>query len=601
MSSRTSFFAQGFGVLCLIAIPLIGCQTTSTAQRAAPSVSGGDNPVVLSGKTDSGNSGAVSPSSVTETGGTVLAVPSKDQLKKNSLDGAALSLLELGSPDAIRQAVDRINGDPRGMTDQNRVALAISGEIMKILYPLEPVTWPIPAIPDNGTWINAIRSARMGVYDYSAGSADFLSLTLPSLVLVVSNAQGDYLTDAEAALKRAASQNTRSVIPPYLLALLSERQGKIQAADGYYHDAWERDHSCYPAGIAYARSLIRKDSGLQALAVAKELLARYPAATAMTRLAADAAFSTGDWALADPFVLAALKAEPDNTDYLLMRAQILVEHKDYLKANSLLDAFATRNRSDKRYLLLRSRVVREWNKNPASATGFLQEAQQLYPDDVDVMLASAEVCYQTGQPINKKSGRDFVWMVLAKSPENPDALSLLVADYTAAGEWQNAVKYGESLVSVSPRDASKVLLVRAYLGAGQSARAVSLSRALYQASPSDEITALYLGSLVNTGDTATASALIGARLPSASSSLKSILYYYESKTISDPDAKLSSLRSSLLADPRNEDALYAMYDWYFGKADYRKAQYYLKQVIALDPTNRQYAQLLVKLDELLAR
>ncbi|HPS43218.1 MAG TPA: hypothetical protein PK542_01890, partial [Treponemataceae bacterium] len=183
----------------------------------------------------------------------------------------------------------------------------------------------------------------------------------------------------------------------------------------------------------------------------------------------------------------------------------------------------------------------------------------------------------------------------------PDALSLLVADYTAAGEWQNAVKYGESLVSVSPRDASKVLLVRAYLGAGQSARAVSLSRALYQASPSDEITALYLGSLVNTGDTATASALIGARLPSASSSLKSILYYYESKTISDPDAKLSSLRSSLLADPRNEDALYAMYDWYFGKADYRKAQYYLKQVIALDPTNRQYAQLLVKLDELLAR
>ena len=321
----------------------------------------------------------------------------------------------------------------------------------------------------------------------------------------------------------------------------------------------------------------------------------------MTRLAADAAFSTGDWALADPFVLAALKAEPDNTDYLLMRAQILVEHKDYLKANSLLDAFATRNRSDKRYLLLRSRVVREWNKNPASATGFLQEAQQRYPDDVDVMLASAEVCYQTGQPINKKNGRDFVWMVLAKSSENPDALSLLVADYTASGEWSNAVKYGETLVSVSPRDASKVLLVRAYLGAGQAARAVSLSRALYQASPSDEITALYLGSLVSTGDTATASALIGARLPSASSSLKSILHYYESKTISDPDAKLSSLRSSLLADPRNKDALYAMYDWYYGKADYRKAQYYLKQVIALDPTNRQYAQLLVKLDELLAR
>ena len=240
MISKSFGFGRFFGVLCLIAIPFVGCQTTSTAQRAAPSIAGGESPVGLSGKTDSGDSGAVSPSSVTETGGTVLAVPSKDQLKRNSLDGAALALLEIGSPAAIRQAVDRINGDTRGMTDQNRVALAISGEIMKILYPLEQVSWPIPAIPENGAWISAIRSARMGVYDYSAGSADFLSLTLPSLVLAVSNAQGDYLDDAESALKRAASQNSRSVLPPYLLALLSERQGKTQAADGYYREACAR-------------------------------------------------------------------------------------------------------------------------------------------------------------------------------------------------------------------------------------------------------------------------------------------------------------------------------------------------------------------------
>ena len=48
-------------------------------------------------------------------------------------------------------------------------------------------------------------------------------------------------------------------------------------------------------------------------------------------------------------------------------------------------------------------------------------------------------------------------------------------------------------------------------------------------------------------------------------------------------------------------ALYAMYEWYFARTDYRKAQYYLKQVIALDPANRRYTQQLSKLDELLAR
>jgi cytochrome c-type biogenesis protein CcmH/NrfG len=37
------------------------------------------------------------------------------------------------------------------------------------------------------------------------------------------------------------------------------------------------------------------------------------------------------------------------------------------------------------------------------------------------------------------------------------------------------------------------------------------------------------------------------------------------------------------------------------KTDYRKAQYYLKQVIALDPANRKNTQLLATLDDLLAR
>ena len=592
------------GVFCLTFVYALsgGLSVPASPESRRSGDSRARSAVILSGKTDGAGSGSVSQSAISESGGTILSVPSKEQLKKNNLDSAILSLLEIGSPDSIRQAVDRLNADPRGMTEQNRVALAVSGEIMKLVYPLEAITWPAPSVPENGVWISAIRSARLGVYDYSAGSADFFSLVLPSLVLCVSTTPGDYYPDAEAALRKAASMNGRSVLPPYLLALLSERQGKASVAEAFYREAWNREPSCYPAGVAYAKSLIRKGEGSEALSVAKELLARYPGSTIMTRLAAVAAFSTGDWVIADPFVLASLKAEPDNTESLLMRARILVERKDYLKANSLLDAFATRNKSDKNYLLLRSRVVREWNKNPASATGYLQEAQQLYPDDVDVLLASAEVCYQTGQSINKKGGRDFVWMVLAKSPANPAALALLVSDYTASGDWNNAIKYGEQLLSVSPRDSSRILLVRACLGAGQASRAVSLAKGLYGgSSPSDEIIALYLQALIDTGDAKTASAIIAARLPDAMSALKSILYYYQSRTDGDSDARLASLRSSLLADPRNQQALYAMYEWYFARTDYRKAQYYLKQVIALDPANRRYTQQLSKLDELLAR
>lgn len=582
-----------------------GCSSSPAVPAGAPvTLAGPDSaPVNLSGATKQKDTGTVSPSAaVSGGGGTLLAVPSKDQLRKNMLDGSILGFLEQGSPDSLALAVERINADSRGMTDQSRIALAVAGEMMKMLYPLVPFDWPIPSVPESGVYIGAIHSAQLGVYDYNTGDSDFLSMVLPSLVLSISGMPGDYYGDAERTLLRAASMNPKSVLPPYFLALIAERQGKNAIADEYYKKTWDMDSSCYPAGIGYVRSQLRKSNGGAALEVGRILVTRFPENIPIVKLCAEASFQVNDWAAADPYVLKVLKAEPDNTAYLLMRARILIERKEYLKANSLLDAFATINRTDKNYLLLRSRVIREWTKNLLSATTVLQEAQRRYPDDIEVLLATAEVCYQTGQPINQLGGRDFVRQVLAKDGQNRTALALLVTDYLTAGEWQNAVKSGEQLVALASTDANRQLLIRAYMGAGQSARAVSLAKTLYAApAPSDDLTALYLQSLVASGDTRTASAIIASRMGDASSTLKSQLYYYESRLAADPDSRLSSLRSCLLADPRNSQGLFAMYSWYFDKSDYRKAQYYLKQVIALDPLNKKYSTLLVKLDELLAR
>lgn len=589
-----AFFIAWIGVFFLAA----SCHSVPYGNSSASAA----NTIPFSGTNDRKDTATVTSEAVSASAGTLLAVPSKEQLKKNSMDSAILGYLETGSPDSIRVAVDRINADTRGMTDQNRIALAVAGELMKIVYPLEPVSWSIPSVPESGSYIGAIHSARMGVYDYNTGNSDFFSLVLPSLVLVISTTPGEYYADEEAILLKAAAMNRKSVLPSYFLALLSDRQGKTAAADDYYKTAWDLDSSCYPAGIGYARSLLRKGNGASAFTVAKILAARYPNSVMMNHLCAEAAFSQNDWNAADPYVLKALKAEPNNTSYLLMRARILIENKEYLKANSLLDAFATTNKTDKTYLVLRSRVIREWNKNLVSATSILQDAQRLYPDDIDVLLASAEVCYQTGQLINQLGGRDFVQQVLLKDSGNRTALALLENDYILSSDWTNAVKNGEALVSLYPADESRNLLLRAYLGSGQTSRAVLLSKSLYNVvNPADEITGLYLQSLVESGDTHTAAAVIASRLPNSSSSLKSLLYYYENKLSSDPDAKLASLRSSLLADPRNLQSLFAVYQWYMDKTDYHKAQYYLKQVIALDPMNKKYSQLSANLDVLLAR
>ena len=63
--------------------------------------------------------------------------------------------------------------------------------------------------------------------------------------------------------------------------------------------------------------------------------------------------------------------------------------------------------------------------------------------------------------------------------------------------------------------------------------------------------------------------------------------------------KLAALRQSLTANPRNIEPLFELYVYYYKKADYRKAQYYLKQVVSLDSSNEEYLRLNQKLDSLL--
>jgi len=83
--------------------------------------------------------------------------------------------------------------------------------------------------------------------------------------------------------------------------------------------------------------------------------------------------------------------------------------------------------------------------------------------------------------------------------------------------------------------------------------------------------------------------------------MKSFLYYERSFVHTSEDEVLNDLRSSLTSNPRNKDSLYRLYEIYYGKKDYRRAQYYLKQVVALDSSNAQLLQKNNELDLLLKK
>jgi tetratricopeptide (TPR) repeat protein len=105
--------------------------------------------------------------------------------------------------------------------------------------------------------------------------------------------------------------------------------------------------------------------------------------------------------------------------------------------------------------------------------------------------------------------------------------------------------------------------------------------------------------LIAEGKRAEASNLIQKAISLYSGKVKSDFYYEKSRIAANEEERLSDLRSSLTATPRHPEALFALYKYYFDKADYRKAQYYLRQVVALNPENTKLIELNAQLDSLI--
>ncbi|MBQ5876842.1 MAG: hypothetical protein IIW71_03515, partial [Treponema sp.] len=123
---------------------------------------------------------------------------------------------------------------------------------------------------------------------------------------------------------------------------------------------------------------------------------------------------------------------------------------------------------------------------------------------------------------------------------------------------------------------------------------------LYKSNPNDEsIIQSYIVVLIEQGKKTAALDLINSLLQTSSSKLKSFLYYKRSFLQSSVESSLSDLRSSLISNPRNTDALFRLYQIYYDKKDYRKAQYYLKQVVALNPNDSELKNLNEQLNQLI--
>lgn len=510
-----------------------------------------------------------------------------------------------GSPSSLRSVISEIRKNQSNYSAQEKVVLAVSNAFFTYAWTSDRVSIEIPNdLPDN-LYISTLKDIASGVYSENRESEDFISLILPSLVLLSAPSNQSFYEEAEVSLQKALNLVPDSVIAQYLYGILLSRKGQYEKFVEVLKKAYTSDSENISLKKAYTQVLWKNKQAEEAFEQGLALLSTDPQNIEYLGLCAETSFALKNYEAAESYVAQILQKEPESSYYLLFRAKILFQMGEYLKVSSLLDAYSRMNSSDKDYLLLRTQLQLVWNKNTTAAIATVQEALKQYPSDYDVILMAAEIASIANQGINGKNSLQLLEGLSTTEKQNTSVLVITIREAVRNREWEKA--YDSSVILLQNSD--KELSVEQFLTHVEICLSLNkisegkeyLDPVYITHSANEEVIQWHLRLLKAEGKKSDCLALINSLLQNASGKLKTILYYERSTLQSTDEGILSDLRQSLTANPRNENALYDLYQFYFTRGDYRKAQYYLKQVLAITPQDSFLIQKNVELDKLLAR
>lgn len=510
--------------------------------------------------------------------------------------------VENGSPSSLRRAVQTLRKQTSDVTEKEKVLIKIVSEIMQMVWTNERVDWENIEVSSENSYIGAINSAKKGLYDTSTGNVDFLTIVLPSLVVTKVSDVSSFFNDSENALKKGLQMQPDSVLAFYLLGLLYYKNGMYENAYEQFGTALKKVPEIFLVQYSYALNLFLAGKIQESQKEVEQLLVKYPSDSKVLSLASKIFFQKKDYSKAEEYISRVLQQSPNDLESLLFRAKILIQKEDYIHAASLLDVYSRQDSSSKEYLLLRSRIQFEWSKNNNAAVSTIENALKRYPDDKEILLYAAKICSSSSVLVLGKSAEYYANQVLIEDSENEDALYYATEGLIQNKEWQKAYDISSKLI-LKPEKRKECLLhhVKICLALKKYDEAWNLVSSFYKEFPSDEnVIQAYISVMVSSGKKTQALNIIEQKLKEGvNSKLKSFLYYERSFLHESENDVLSDLRSSLISNPRNSDSLFRLYEIYYGQNDYRKAQYYLKQVVALNPNDAELRTLNERINSLI--
>lgn len=517
------------------------------------------------------------------------------------IDPVILQYVENGSPESIRQAMTLIRKNESEYTENEKVLIQVATDIMKLAYPSEKITWNTYEITEPNTYTGAINSVKNGVYDTSTGNVDVLSTILPNLLLLHAKPSEDILTLCEASINEALVYSPESVLVNYIAGVYFDQKGMYSASEIFLHKAYEGCGGNQEISLEYARILNLNNKLEDAEKVLLSLSESDPDNLQMLKQKAYIAYDKGDYSQAEEYVARVLQQTPNNLEFVLFRAKILIAKNDYIHAVSLLDMYSRQDDTSLEYLLLRTKVQLEWSKKTSAATATIEKALTLYTANEEALLLAARISAQTDAPVAGKYSDELAAMVLQSDPNNAEALRYSLDGLVQRQNWNEAYAISSKL-SASSDCPPEVMLshVIVCLNLGKTQEAIDRSTEMYKNAPEDELALqAYIIASTEVMSNAEAIKLIDSLLTTNSPKLKSYLYYRRSFFENSEETALADLRSSLTSNPRNSDSLFRMYEIYFQKQEYRKAQYYLRQVVSINPNDNSVRKLNEALTQLI--
>ncbi len=545
----------------------------------------------------------------------------------SALDSRIIDFAYDGSPASIQKVVTLVNTDRNlknpGYSEAEATLLFICRNLMDYVWTKDSFSFSAE-LPDlSNVYTGIISSVENDMYAPGAGGSEFFGCLLPSLLVVKPSACSKFSLWSEKSLSDLASALERkpdSVVANYLMGRLKFHSGEYESALTYFETALSGAPSSLNIAVARCDCLCRLGKMDEAEKIASELYEKNSYDVDVLVLCARCAVYKNDLDRSRSYVSCIMQQNPDNAQAMLLRARIYYLDGDYVKSSSMLDAYRSKEESYSNYVakaedyyILRANLLLNWKKDYREASRTMEEALSLYPDSIDVLLLSAQVVSRGKFLVSGLSALDFANLVLVNDPGNRTAKEICMQEYVKARNWEKAYEYSREFVENDDGfvnfDQGPGLLkalsdhVNICLGLGKFDEARAAVDSVYESNAAVEsVQQMHIKVMIASGRKEEADELIDSLMKSSSSRMKSFLYYQKTFIHTDSRSVQENLRLSLTANPRNEEALFDSYSLYYGRKEYRKAQYYIKQLVALESSsNELYRILNGELDSLLGK